>query len=638
MAARGYAGRILRVDLATGKTGIVETAQYASLLLGGRGIAAGIYWDEVPPSIPASDPANRLIVTTGPLAGIPALGGSRWAVCAKSAVGEREHFCYGNLGGSFGAELRFAGFDGLVIQGKADAPVMIVIQGASVSIVSAADLWGKGAVDARESVKARLGERTKVFAIGPAGENLVPFATILADGDASCSGGMGAVMGSKNLKAVAVRGEHAPVDVADPDALREIARRVRGFGRGNVKVWGFDFMAHGPKTKKMPCYGCMASCLRVRYTADNGESGKFMCQSRFFYSPYAWLFYGEDNDVPYLANRACDQYGVDTWKLQEIVDWLVRCAEAGALTEERTGLPLSKVGSMEFIDALVPMVALRRGFGELLARGALAAARELGEPALSQWHPYDPYEPRFYNINTYLFPFEPRQPLPQLHEAGLALSQWASWRKGVEGAHITTEVFRGIARRFWGGEAAADLTTLAGKALAARLIQDRQHAKECLIVCDWMFPVVDIPTSGDHVGDPGIESAILQAVTGGLWTREGLDRVGERLFNLQRAILLREGHRAREEDVLHSEWHDKPLEEHIGDPECLVPTADGGTATRLGARIEMTEYLRERDEYYRLRGWDAASGLQTRCLLGTLGLPHVAESLAGKGLLADDPA
>ena len=193
---------------------------------------------------------------------------------------------------------------------------------------------------------------------------------------------MAAVMGSKNLKAVSVRGEHAVSDVADPETLREIARRIRGFGRGNVKVWGFDFMAHGPKTKRMPCYGCIGSCLRVSYTADNGKRGKFMCQSRFFYSPYAWLFYGDDNDVPFLANRACDEYGLDTWKMQELVDWLVRCTEAGVVTEEQSGLPLSQVGSLEFIERLVTMTALRQGFGEVLSLGAAGAAAALGEASV----------------------------------------------------------------------------------------------------------------------------------------------------------------------------------------------------------------------------------------------------------------
>jgi aldehyde:ferredoxin oxidoreductase len=152
-----------------------------------------------------------------------------------------------------------------------------------------------------------------------------------------------------------------------------------------------------------------------------------------------------------------------------------------------------------------------------------------------------------------------------------------------------------------------------------------------------MYPVMDIPLGDDHVGDPTIESSILSAVTGETWSEQDLYKVGERVFNLQRAILLREGHRAREQDILHKEWHETPLEEHIGDPECLVPTADGQTATRIGARIDMPEYLRERDRYYQLREWDVATGLQTRAHLGSLGLADVADGLAKRGLLAGEP-
>jgi aldehyde:ferredoxin oxidoreductase len=443
---------------------------------------------------------------------------------------------------------------------------------------------------------------------------------------------MGAVMGAKNLKAIALRGQQRVVDTAHPEALREISREIRGNGRGNVKVWGIDFMAHGPKTRKFPCYGCPANCLRVKYTADNGKSGKFMCQSRFFYMPHAWGYYGQENDVPFQANRSCDELGIDTWEIQTIIEWLLRCHEEGIITEAESGLPLSKVGSLEFIETLLEKVVARRGFGALLAKGAEAAAREHGPASWSLYRPNDPYDPRYCTINALLYPFEPREPIQQLHEAGLMLAQWSSWAKGVEGAHISSDVLRGIARRFWGGD--GDFTTLEGKAPAAKKIQDRQYAKECLVCCDWMYPVIDLPNSADHIGDPAFESRILSAATGIEHTTEDLNRLGERVFNLQRAILLREGHRARRDDVLPEEWHRLPLEGHVADPECIVPGKNGQTASRLGARIEMREFVRLRDEYYELRGWDVPSGLPTREGLGGLSLPEVAEELDSRGLLA----
>ncbi|MBN1834966.1 MAG: hypothetical protein JW820_03890 [Spirochaetales bacterium] len=638
MAPRGYTGTILRVDLSTGSTETLDTYEYARRFIGGRGLATALYWQEVPPETAAFAPENRLVFATGPVAGVPALGGSRWGIHAKSpllaGLKGREHFCYGNLGGYFGAELKLAGYDALVVQGRADHPVTLWLRPGKVEILDASRLWGLTTVGAMTAVKGELGEKVKVLAIGPAGENLVPFATVFAEGDASCGGGMGAVMGSKNLKAVAVQASTRKVDTADPERLRAIAREIKALGRGNVKVWGFDFMAHGPKTEKMPCYGCMANCLRVRYTADNGKSGKYMCQSRFFYYPYAILFYGEENDVPFLANRACDEYGLETWAVQDLVDWLVRCHEEGLVSEEQSGLPLSQPGSLELAEGLVQMTALRRGFGELLARGAIGAARELGPSALELTRHYDPYEARYCTVNTFLFPFEPRKPIQQLHEAGLMLSQWSSWLLEVEDAHISSEVFRGIAERFWGGARAADLTTLDGKALAARKIQDRQYAKECMVVCDWMYPVIDKPRGEDHVGDPSIEAQVLSAVTGESWDEESLARVGERVFNLQRAILLREGHRGAEDDFLPREWYEKPLEGHIADVECNVPGPDGQPVSRVGQVVSMEEYLRAREEYYALRGWDSASGLQSRQLLESLELPEVAAELASRGLLA----
>ncbi len=629
-----YAGTMLRIDLSTGTVSNIDTHEYSRLFLGGRGIAAMYYWNEVAAEADAFDEDNCIIIALGPLAGIPELGGSRWGMFAKSPFPLRQHFCYGNLGGTFGAELKFAGYDGLIITGKAEKPVSISVSGKSVRILDASSLWGKSTVETMRILKSGSDAKAKALAIGPAGENRVPFATVFADGDASCAGGIGAVMGAKNLKAILVRGEQRKVKVHDAERLHEIASYIRSLGRGNVRVWGMNFMAEGPNVKMSPCYGCMAHCLRTTYTAEDGTQGKFMCQSRFFYFPYSLMFYGEDNDVPFLANRACDEYGMDTWEVQGVVEWLSRCFDAGLLSEEQTGLPLSQIGSLEFIRTLITTIAERKDFGDVLAGGAFRAAERVGEGTETcVVHP-DPYEPRLYNINTLLFPFEPRQPIQQLHEAGLMLSQWVSNVQGVKGAHISSSVLKGIAREFWGGEKAADLTTLEGKALAAFKIQNRQYAKESLMVCDWMYPVMDKPKCEDHVGDPTIESTILSAATGIPHTEEELYRIGERVFNVQRAILLREGHRARIDDVLPRIWHEEPLADHIADMECLAPGPDGAPVSRIGEKIDMQDYERLREEYYLLRKWDPCTGLQTRRMLEDLDIGPVADGLGRKGLLA----
>lgn len=634
MTQGGYAGKILRVDLSTGSASAVPTANYAERFLGGRGMAVKIYWDEVRPETGALDPENRLIFMLGPFAGIPALGGSRWGIFGKSPVNSPETFCYGNLGGGFGAELKFAGYDGIIVQGRAERPSVISISDGETRILDADGVWGRGAIETRALLAERLGRQVKVAAIGPAGENRVTNAIILADGDASCSGGMGAVMGSKNLKAIAVRGTNRRFSVAEPDRLKELTAWIRSLNRGNTKVWGLDFMAHGPKTKMAPCYGCMAHCLRVKYTADDGTSGKFMCQSRFFYFVHALMFHKADTDIPFLANKLCDEYGIDTWELQKIMEWLMKCHRAGLISEEESGIPFSKIGSLEFIDVFLKKLALREGIGDILARGLEGAAHHLGAEFQRQITYSDPYEPRMYVTNSLIFPFEPREPIQQVHEVGLTLAQWASWAKGTAGAHLSSDVLKGIAEKFWGGPEAADFTTYTGKALAAKLIQDRQYTKESLMFCDWMYPIIDRPLGDDHVGDPTIESRIYSAVTGRDTDEGTLNRFGERAFNLQRAILLREGHRARIDDYLPDEWHDTPLAGHLVDPDCLAPGSDGKPVSRKGALIDRDGYDRMRDEYYKLRGWDAATGLQTETFLGGLDLSDVAPEMARLGLLA----
>ncbi len=630
----GYAGRILRVDLSSGRIYAVPTKDYAERFLGGRGIAAKIHWDEVSPAASAFDEGNRLTFALGPLAGLPVLGTSRLGVFGKSSLPTPEKFCYANMGGRWGAELKFAGFDAIVIQGKSEKPLLLYLHDGTADLRDASDLWGKGAARTRELLKRSFGESVRVVAIGPAGENMVSMASLLAENDASGSGGLGAVMGSKKLKAIAVHGGKRGIKVSNPERLAELTKYFRSLGRGNVPVWGVDFKAYGPNTKKEPCYGCIGDCLRVSYTAQNGESGKFMCQSRFFYVPWAWGYYGEENDVPFHATKMCDDCGLDTWTLQTMLDWLFACYSAGLVTEQQTNIPFSKIGSLEFIERLVRMISLREGFGDILSKGREKAAAELGKDAKALIKHADAYEPRLCLGNTLVFPFEPREPIQQLHEVGITLAHWVSWVKNTPGAYMSTEVLRSVAREFWGSEAAADFTTYEGKALAAKLIQDRQYAKEALMVCDWIYPLLDVRNTQDHVGDPTFESKVFSAVVGIEMDAQRLAEIGERVFNLQRAILLREGHRAVLDDVLPEEWYTTPLQGHVVDPECLVPGKEGKPVSRIGSVIDWTEYERMRTQYYELRGWDITTGLQKRETLQRLNLADIVDDLEKRRLLA----
>ena len=634
MTVYGCAGKILRVDLSNGKTTDISSLDYADRFLGGRGIAAKIYWDEVPPEAGAFDAENRLIFALGPMAGIPALGASRWGVFGKSPLTTPEKFNYGNLGGRWGAELKFAGYDGIIVQGKSDSHVYLILSEGKAELKDASALWGKGAAQTRDLLKAELGDKTKVVAIGPAGENMVSTATLLADNDASGSGGLGAVMGSKQLKAIAVRGIGKKTEIADPDRLRELTTYFRGLGQDQILVWGLDLAVpiYGPKTKKEPCYGCLHNCIKI--TGDDGKGGKIICQAVMFYYAWSLLYYGEENDAPFQAAKICDDYGLDTMDLMHLLGWLCECFNTGVLTEEQTGISMSKLGSIEFIETLVRMISLREGFGDVLALGREKAAEKIGAEAVALIKPVDGYEPRMYITNALIYPFEPREPIQQVHEVGLTVAQWSSWAKGAEGARISTDILRGIARQFWGSEAAADFSSYEGKALAAKLIQDRQYIKETLMLCDRLYPILDVRSSENYKGDPALESRMLSAVTGKEYDEESLNRVGERVFNLQRAILLREGHKARDDDKLPDNWHNTPYEGHIVDPDSIVPGKNGEVISRKGAKVDWDDFEKMRAEYYQLRRWDVATGLQTREQLKKVGLEDIADDLERRGLLA----
>ena len=322
-----------------------------------------------------------------------------------------------------------------------------------------------------------------------------------------------------------------------------------------------------------------------------------------------------------------------------MIMWLSRCHKAGILTDENTGIPLSKLGSIEFIETLVEKISLRDGFGDILAHGLERAADLVGKGSRDLITDYvskagygSEYCPRMYIVSSLLYAMEPRLPIQQVHELGVPLFSWLAWAGKAEGAYLSSEVFRKVAKRFWGSELAADFSTYEGKALATVKIQDREFAKESLILCDWMWPITHVKHSDDHMGDPTLESRILSAVTGRDVDEEGLYRIGERVFNLQRAILSREGHAGREADVLPEPFYSRPLRWSVQDAECLAPGKDGETISRKGAVVNREQFERMKDEYYELRGWDVATGLQNKAKLRDLGLGEVADDLGNRGL------
>jgi aldehyde:ferredoxin oxidoreductase len=447
-------------------------------------------------------------------------------------------------------------------------------------------------------------------------------------------------MGSKNLKAIAVRGDKK-IEVANRERVLELRRRIAEMRPGFPEAMRtIGMLVSTDRLKRSFCRGCPSGCLRATYEKPDGEKRKFMCQAAFFYQTRAQRYYGEATDVPFQATELCDDYGLDTRATETMIMWLNRCYRAGVLTEEQTGIPLSKIGSYEFIETLVRRTSHREGFGDLLAGGTHKAAKALGSEAQELIKDYithtdtnEIYGPRLYIATGIFYAVEPRFPINELHEISAPVMQWAAQVMGMKEIFVTSEVIRAMAKRFLGSETAADFSTNEGKALAAAKIEDREYAKESLILCDLAWPIFFSQASEDHVGDPTLESQVCAAVTGREIDERGLYKIGERVLNLQRAILAREGHKGREYDSIDEFNFTTPLREDFGNPNCLVPGKDGEVLSRRGMVVDREEFEKMKDEFYQIRGWDVPSGLQRGAKLEELNLSEVAQKLESEGLL-----
>ena len=625
------------------RTRVIPTSDYADRFIGGRGIANGLYWDNVPPETGALDADNCLVFATGPLAGVPVIGGSRWYVSAKSPMTSPEHMSYCNLGGDWGARLKSAGYDAVFVRGRAEKPVYLLVEEQSSGLKDASWLWGKGGIQARELLKGDLGDSISVAAIGQAGENRASMACLIATDDAAGGGGMGAVMGSKNLKAIVVRGARRRTTPARPEALEGLTREFRRLftPHPTLKIGSVPLEVTGPGTAKAPCWLCMGDCIRRTYQAQDGRKGKFMCQPASFYHPWVERHHGPGHEAAFHAAKVCDEYGVDVTAMVLIIVWLLACVRQGILTEDAIGLPVSRVGSLEFIEALVRKISLREGFGDVLAAGVERAAEQVGPQALSLLMPLmckagwtNVVEGRLYPNTALMAALDPKAPLGHTHEVKQLVLRWLDWRRGVSGSYVSNEVFHRITRRCWGSEEVADLGNHEAMARATVMIQDRQYAHDCLVVCGFMWPITDSQFTPDHLGDLSLESSILSAVTGRDIDEEGLNRAGETVFNLNRAILVREGHRGVEDDRLPEAWHSIPLKIDMTNPEMILPGKGDEIVCLKGKVVDRDEFAGTRRAYYGMRHWNEGTGLQTVAGLQDLGLADVASDLKRRGLAA----
>jgi len=632
----GWVGKILCVDLSNAKITQFPTQPYAERYLGGRGIAARLYWEAVAPEIRAFDPENRLIFMTGPLVATGVQGASRLVVVGKSPMAFPEGYCYGNIGGFVGAELKKAGFDGVVIEGRAPKPVYLWIHDGEVEIRDGAFLWGQGAYQVEELLQQAHGQKVRFLTSGVAGENRVRTAVIFGSHQSTATAGFGAVMAAKNLKAMAVIGTGKP-SVADPDRLKELNRYtvkickrihlavppdMEGSGHANlVEVIG-----------KGGCYQCGLECTRNKYRYGGRLEGYRKCEAMEYYLPWKYSKADEPVDTLFDAPTIANDYSICTFELRNMIDWLHACHQAGCLTEPETGLPMSKIGTREFLERLLHSIAYREGFGDILAEGMGRVKEKVSDKARAMISPtvapigrHDEMPPRAFVTHALLYPMEPRLHHPPLHETAYVWVAWTVNQSQPQLSPVTTKVFHDVAKAFWGSDEAGDVTSYEGKALAAVKIQNRTYIKESLVLCDFVWPITYSFNTPDHVGDPDLEAKLFSAVTGA--DAEQIDRYGERICNLQRAILLREGRKLPEADFPPEYNFTVPLPtaEAFGRPT-MVPGPGEEVVNAGGNLLDRGKFTRILKEYYRLRGWDEETGLPRPETLAALGLDDLLPS------------
>jgi aldehyde:ferredoxin oxidoreductase len=645
----GWTGTILNIELPSGAVSETPSRTYVEDFIGGRLLASRLYWDEVPHTVGALTAENVLMLLPGPLTGTQAIGCSRWVISAKSPHSYPDQYGFGNAGGFFGAGIKRAGFDGIIVRGKAKELSYLLIENGKAEIKDASGLKGLTTDDTMEKLRAQHGSTARLVCIGPAGERLVRFAIAVTDQGGALSNGMGAVMGSKNLKAIVlVGGDKVPV--ASSDKLSEINKQIRFLRKGqNESLYLTEPMLQGiDKVKDTPCYSCPGGCSRAVFKHTSGrEEIRKTCASAFVYTPWDQLYHGESTENPFLATSLCDRFGLCTGEISNVLSWLYKCFKQGALTEDETGLPLSTMGSLEFFQQMVDMIVTRKGFGNLLAEGTRRASIEKGkgpeEIALRRVTPSgyvnDSYGGRVFLTNALFYATETRNPIIQLHEFSFTVLKWMLWHTTGGGmSSLDSDTLRKIAKRAWGNEKAVDFTTIEGKAEAAFMIQNRQHAKESMVACDRFYPLLDTDQREDKMGDPSLVPQLFQAVTGKEMSENDYYQMGERSFNLQRAILGREGRGGRKDDTIGEFNFTEPVETEEGmvglfNPDLEFPGPGDEIISRKGKTMDRDEFERMKDEYYSLRKWDVATGLQTKQNLETLGLNLVCDEMEKLGLL-----
>lgn len=594
----GYRGKILRINL-TDRSVKKEDLdlEMAKKFIGGRGLGTKLYFDEVDPKVDALSPENKLLFVTGPLTGTPTPTGGRYMVVTKGPL--TGTIASSNSGGLWGAELKFAGYDVIILEGKADSPVYIAIEDDKVEIRDASHLWGKIVDDAEELILKEMPERTKIASIGPAGERLSKIACVVNDTNrAAGRTGVGAVMGSKNLKAIAVRGT-GKVELADEEGLAEVVKKntkilrengVTGEGLPtygsailvniinesgilptnnfqesyfeNAEEISGERMAEKYLVRKHPCYRCPIAC--GRWINLNGKEGGGPEYETL------WAF-GSDcgvDDIEKImeANFYCNELGIDTISAGATIAAAMELYEMGLIKdEELDGISL-KFGDGNAMVEWTKRMGWREGFGDKLAEGSYRLCEMYGHPELSM------------TVNKQELPaYDPRG------VKGQALSYATSNRGGchVRGYLISPEIL--------GAPQKLDRNSTEGKAIWTKIFQDLTAVIDSVGLC--LFTSFALGTTEYR--------EMLNAATGQELTDEELLLAGERVWNIERLYNLSAGIQPANDTL---------------PPRLLNETIINGPSK--GDESNLKKMI---PEYYAVRGW-SEEGIPTEETREKLGL------------------
>ncbi len=619
----GYAGKILRINLTDKKVHVTETEKnLIKEFVGGRGFNSKRLFDEVPPSVDPLSPQNKVMFATGPIVGTAFPLGARFNVSAKSPLtgilGDS------NAGGHFAAEMKFAGYDQIIIEGKSKKLCYISVNNDDVQIESAENLAGKDVYETTETLRKDLGdEKVRVAAVGPAAENLVKYAGVFADLlRPAARTGMGTVMGSKNLKAIAIRGTGS-VNISDVERFWKIVEEVEQETYSNPQYWprrimgttrilsmadslGFlptrhftsgtfesaalvsgERLAKEYNIKSRACFSCIVPCSRT-YVIKQGECKGFHGEGPEYeaLSGFTARVGNSDLNAALKAVDMANRLGLDAITTAECIAWAMELYAKGQLTKKDTdGLELEWGNAGAILD-LIRKIAYREGFGDMLADGVKRAAEKLGKGS---------------DIAIHVKGLELIQADPRgLKGYGLG---YAVSSRGAD--HLRSEPFLELsddpekgAEMFGAPEATLRLG-VNGKGKLIRYFEDWCAVIDALEVCKNLAENMELLPM-KRAAD------LLTAVTGLEFSEQQLSRVGERIVNLERAYVVREGI-TRKDDYLPQRFLKEPL-------------PDGASK---GAVFEIESML---DQYYEERGWNS-NGIPLPKNLRKLGLDDAATYL-----------